>query len=265
MNSPGARIGVYIVDDHAVVRVGLRAVLDQLPTMRYLGSAPDGRTAITELADLARTDSLPHVVLMDLVLPDVDGLDVARHIRLTHPAVRIVVLSNFGDRQHAQDALAAGVSGFVLKGSDIDNITTAITAAIRGVVHLDQAVAQGLAAGPDPDEQAAEERLTAREREILLLIAQARSSREIAGRLAISDRTVQSHTANLFAKLNVTSRTQATLWAIRAGLVAAEASTDGPAAGEAPPGGRSTRRRRRPGSPGGPSAGSSGARGEPGG
>lgn len=226
MSVPDKKIGVYVVDDHAVVRVGLKAVLDQLPTMRFLGSAADGRSALNDLVELAVTDSLPQVVLMDIVLPDVDGLDLARQIREEYPSVRIVILSNYGDRQRALDALAAGVSGFVLKGSDIDDVTTAITAAQRGIVHLDEAIARRLATESTADHGRATPRLTAREHQILLLIAQARTSREIARHLAISDRTVQSHTANLFAKLNVTSRTQATLWAIREGLVVPDGRTE---------------------------------------
>ena len=212
------RVRVFVVDDHAVVRAGLAAVLTQFPTTVFVGSAPDGRTALAELATMAGKGALPDVVLMDIVMPDMDGIEVATRIRRVYPTVRIVVLTNYGDVERVHHAMLAGVSGYVLKGSDIEDVATAITAAHRGIVHLDETVARRLL-NLVPGGSATTPQLTARERDVLILIARGESSREIAQELAISNRTVQAHTANLFAKLNVTSRTQAALWAIREGLV----------------------------------------------
>ncbi len=218
MTDEQTQISVFVVDDHAVVRAGLVAVLDQFPATRFIGEAPDGQSALTRLAELADEGNLPDVVLMDLVMPDLDGIEVATRIRQSHPSVKVVVLTNYGDTERVHSAMLAGVSGYVLKGSDIDDLAVAIIAAHRGIVHLDAVVAYRLMTSA-PGKSATDRALTAREREVLILIAQGHSGREIARLLAISNRTVEAHTANLFAKLNVTSRTQAALWAVREGLV----------------------------------------------
>ena len=150
-------------------------MLTQFPTTDFVGSAADGRTALTELDAMARQDALPDVVLMDIVMPDMDGIEVATRIRHAHPTVRIVVLTNYGDVERVHHAMLAGVSGYVLKGSDIDDVATAITAAHRGIVHLDETVARRLM-NLVPGGSTTTPKLTARERDVLILIARGESS-----------------------------------------------------------------------------------------
>lgn len=212
-------VRVLVVDDHAIVRRGLRAYLDAEPTLEMLGEAVDGQDAVARLTQWHVTGSrMPDVVLMDLQMPRMDGVEATRAIARAHPELKVVVLTSFGEAERVHAALTAGAAGYVLKDADTDEVATAIHAAATGEVHLDSAVARLLArrmAAPKTGLTS----LTSREREILVLVAQGLCNREIAERLVISERTARTHVSNLLGKLQLSSRTQAALLAIREGLV----------------------------------------------
>jgi DNA-binding NarL/FixJ family response regulator len=212
-------VRVLLVDDHAIVRRGVQAYLDNLPGLEVVGEAADGRQALDLLHQRHTTgEPLPDVVLMDLQMPRMDGVAATEAIGRAHPGIRVVVLTSFGEVERVHAALAAGAAGYVLKDADPAEVATAITAAAAGEVHLDSAVARQLArrmAAP----QAGLTSLTAREREILTLVAQGQSNREIADTLVISERTARTHVSNVLTKLQLSSRTQAALLAIREGLI----------------------------------------------
>lgn len=212
-------VGVLVVDDHALVRRGLRAFLDSEPALELIGEAIDGQDAVDRLKQWRVTGArLPQVVLMDLQMPRLDGIEATRAIVRGNPEIKIVVLTSFGEAERVHAALSAGAAGYVLKDAEPDEVATAIRAAATGEVHLDSAVARLLAkrmAAP----QAGLTSLTLREREILVLVAQGLCNREIADHLVISERTARTHVSNLLGKLQLSSRTQAALLAIREGLV----------------------------------------------
>jgi DNA-binding NarL/FixJ family response regulator len=213
------RIGVLLVDDHAIVRRGVQAYVAGIPTLQVLGEAGDGQQAVELLHQWQTTGQpMPDVVLMDLQMPRMDGVQATAAIVRAHPQVKVVVLTSFGEVERVHAALAAGAAGYVLKDADPAEVATAITAAAAGEVHLDSAVARQLArrmAAP----QTGLTSLTAREREILALVAQGHSNRDIADRLVISERTARTHVSNVLSKLQLSSRTQAALLAIREGLI----------------------------------------------
>lgn len=213
-----APVGVFIVDDHAVVRSGLAAYLEFIDGFTFAGEAADGVQALRRLAELAARDALPGVVLMDLVMPNMNGIEATAHIVERFPACRVVVLTSFGELERVHTALRNGAVGYLLKDAEAAEVAAAIRAAVRGEVHLDPEIArrltQDLRCGP-----AGTALLTPREREILKLVGEGRSNREIANILVISERTARTHVSNVLSKLNLTSRTQAALMAIREGLV----------------------------------------------
>jgi DNA-binding NarL/FixJ family response regulator len=213
-------IRVMIVDDHAIVRRGLLAYVDTVPTLEVIGEAADGQAAVTQLQQRQTLgEPLPHVVRMDLQMPRMGGVEATAAIARSHPEVKVVVLTSFGEVERVHAALAAGAAGYLLKDADPEEVATAIRAAAAGEVHLDAAVARQLTrrmAAP----QVGLNSLTAREREILTLVAQGHSNREIADRLVISERTARTHVSNVLTKLQLSSRTQAALLAIREGLIA---------------------------------------------
>jgi DNA-binding NarL/FixJ family response regulator len=212
------RIRVFLVDDHAVVRRGIRAFFDMLDDIEVLGEAADGQAALNELAVLAHHDGLPDVVLMDLLMPRLDGVATTAAIKQRHPSVEVVVLTSFSEAERVHLALEAGAAGYLLKDAEADEVDAAVRAAYRGEVHLDPTVARKLTQSlVAPQHTAAA--LTPREREILVLVAQGKSNRELAGILVISERTARTHVSNVLMKLGLSSRTQAALWAIREGLV----------------------------------------------
>jgi DNA-binding NarL/FixJ family response regulator len=212
-------IRVMVVDDHAIVRRGLLAYVDTVPTLEVVGEAADGHQAVTQLHQRQTLgEPMPHVVLMDLQMPRMGGVEATAAIARAHPEVKVVVLTSFGEVERVHAALAAGAAGYLLKDADPEEVATAIRAAAVGEVHLDAAVARQLTrrmAAP----QVGLTSLTAREREILTLVAQGHSNREIADRLVISERTARTHVSNVLTKLQLASRTQAALLAIREGLI----------------------------------------------
>ena len=213
-----AAISVLIVDDHEVVRRGLVGFLATEPDIEVVGEAGDGREALSQLAKLD-TDELPRVVLMDLHMEPMGGVEATAEIRSHYDEVEVVVLTSFVDEQDVHAALAAGASGYLLKDAEADEVAGAIRAADQGELHLDPAVAKRLTASmraPEHADPGAE--LTDREREILRMVAEGKANKQIAAELVISERTARTHVSNILRKLNLSSRTQAALWAVREGV-----------------------------------------------
>jgi len=212
-------IRVLLVDDHAVVRRGLRGFLELLDDIEIVGEAENGRLAI----DAARALQ-PDVVLMDLLMPVLDGVTATAELKDTLPDVQVVALTSFVEEDRVTAVLEAGASGFLLKDADADEVAAAIRAAHRGEVRLDPAVARILtrrvAARREPAPPAAS--LTEREREVLALIAHGLGNQAIADRLGITERTARTHVSNILGKLGLASRTQAALWAVEHRLASPE-------------------------------------------
>lgn len=206
-------IRVLIADDHAVVREGLRAFLELQDGIEVAGEAADGEEAI---AVAERLD--PDVVLMDLVMPKLDGLGAMRELRERVPRARVIVLTSFLDDDKLLPALRAGAAGYLLKNAPPPELARAVRAAHAGEALLDPVVAarlvETLAGDGDPLD-----RLTPREREVLELIGRGFPNKRIARRLEVSEKTVKTHVGHVLAKLGVTDRTQAAVVAVRAGLV----------------------------------------------
>ncbi len=206
-------IRVLVVDDHAVVREGLRAFLDLQDGIDVVGEASDGDEAIAAAEELR-----PDVVLMDLVMPRLDGLAAMRALRERVPGARVIVLTSFLDDEKVLPALRAGAAGYLLKNAAPQELARAIRAAYAGEVVLDPVVAarlvDTLAGGVEPLDL-----LTPREREVLELIGRGFPNKLIARELGLSEKTVKTHVGHVLAKLGVTDRTQAAVVAVRAGLV----------------------------------------------
>ncbi|WP_326835229.1 response regulator transcription factor [Amycolatopsis rhabdoformis] len=216
------QIRLMLVDDHAVVRAGLRSYADAVPGFVVVGEAVDGTDALERLAELARRGRLPEVVLMDLVLPGIDGIQAGSVITARYPTVKILIMTSFSESGNVRRAVDAGLSGYLLKDAGSDEIVAAVRAAARGELYLDSAITRCLT-GPVDRGGAGLDGLTPREREVLLHLAKGLSNIQIANRLQISERTARTHVSNLFAKLGVASRTQAALLAVREGLTSERA------------------------------------------
>jgi DNA-binding NarL/FixJ family response regulator len=207
-------IGVLIVDDHAVVREGLRTFLELQDGMEVVGEAADGEEAI-EVAERLR----PDVVLMDLVMPKLDGVGAMRQLRERLPRTRVIVLTSFADDERLLPAVQAGAAGYLLKNVQPRELARAVRAAHAGEALLDPVVAARLVeAIAEPAGQAHGD-LTPREREVLTLICRGRPNKLIARELGISEKTVKAHVGHVLAKLGVTDRTQAAMVAVDRGLV----------------------------------------------
>ena len=203
-------IRVMLVDDHAVVRRGLRGFLELLRDIEVVGEAEDGRQAVA-LADRER----PDVILMDLLMPNMDGLEAIATIKRTQPQIEIVAVTSFIEEEKVTTALEAGASGYLLKDSEAEEVANAIRAAYNGEVSLDPAVARLLAQRMrSRKEEEPVEPLTAREKEVLSQVAKGASNKEIAYELGITERTARTHVSNILGKLGLASRTQAALWAV---------------------------------------------------
>jgi DNA-binding NarL/FixJ family response regulator len=211
----GTKIRVLLVDDHGVVRRGLRGYLELLDDIEVVGEAENGLRGVEQSAALA-----PDVVLMDLVMPELDGIGAIGRIKAAQPDVQIVALTSFIEEEKVTAALEAGASGFILKDADADDVATAIRAAYNDEVHLDPAAARILAHGMrHRSEQRPVEALTERELEVLGLVGRGRSNKEIATDLGITERTARTHVSNILGKLDLQSRTQAALYAVERKLV----------------------------------------------
>ena len=222
-SDPDGAISVLVVDDHAVVRRGLLAFLDSEPDIDVVGDASGGTQALEVLARLDSEGRRPDVVLMDLVMEPLDGIESTRQLRARYKDVEVVALTSFGEDERLHAALEAGASGYLLKDADAEEVASAIRAAHRGELQLDPALARRLLSSlwaAQGDESKAE--LTARELEIVRLLGAGKANKEIAGELAISERTARTHVSHILAKLDLSSRTQVALWAVRQGLVDAD-------------------------------------------
>jgi DNA-binding NarL/FixJ family response regulator len=222
-------IRVLVVDDHAVVRRGLLAFLDSEPDLEVVGDADGGAAALETMRQLDSAGRRPHVVVMDLQMEPVDGIETTRRIREGYGDVEVVVLTSFGEEERVHAALRAGASGFLLKDADADEVAVAVRAAHRGEVQLDAAIAGRLTASlrsGAPDDAGND--LTSRERQVLRLLGAGEANKQIAADLGISERTARTHVSNILSKLHLNSRTQAALWAAREGLVAPAAEQDLP-------------------------------------
>jgi DNA-binding NarL/FixJ family response regulator len=205
-------IRVLLVDDHAVVRMGLRAFFDMLDDIEVVGEASDGSEGVAMTRRLK-----PDVVLMDLLMPNMDGITAIGRIKAEMPEVEIVTMTSFIEEEKVTAALEAGASGYVLKDAEAEEVAKAIRAAFAGEVHLDPAVARLLAQRMRQKKSPAEELvepLTDREREVLGLVAHGMSNKEIAAKLFITERTARTYVSNILGKLGLASRTQAALWAV---------------------------------------------------
>ncbi len=211
----GKRIRVLLVDDHGVVRRGLRGYLELLDDIEVVGEAENGLIGVELSAALA-----PDVVLMDIVMPQLDGIGAIARIKAAQPAVQIVALTSFIEEDKVLAALESGASGFILKDADADDVAAAIRAAYNDEVHLDPAAARVLAKGMRTRvAQQPVESLTERELEVLSLVGHGRSNKEIATDLGITERTARTHVSNILGKLDLQSRTQAALYAVERKLV----------------------------------------------
>ena len=209
------KIRVLLVDDHGVVRRGLRGYLELLDDIEVVGEAENGLRGVEQAAEL-----IPDVVLMDLVMPELDGIAAIGRIKAAQPEVQIVAPTSFIEEEKVTAALEAGASGFILKDADADDVATAIRAAYNDEVHLDPAAARILALGMrHRNEQRPVESLTERELEVLGLVGRGRSNKEIATDLGITERTARTHVSNILGKLDLQSRTQAALYAVERKLV----------------------------------------------
>jgi DNA-binding NarL/FixJ family response regulator len=218
--SPDERIRIVVVDDHDVVRRGLLAVLGGEPDLEVVGAAEGGMQALDLIAQLDERAQRPDVVVMDLEMAPVDGIETTRQIRSRYDDVEVVALTSFGEEERVRAALEAGASGYLLKDADVDEVAGAVRAAHRGELQLDPAVARLLMSslrGISRDDVSSV--LTPRELEVLALVGTGRANKEIAAELSISERTARTHVSNILRKLGLASRTQAALWAVREGLV----------------------------------------------
>ncbi|MBT2541992.1 response regulator transcription factor [Streptomyces sp. ISL-44] len=207
-------IRVLLVDDHQVVRRGLRTFLEVQEDIEVVGEASDGEEGIARAEELG-----PDVILMDIKMPGTDGIEALRRLReLANPA-RVLIVTSFTEQRTVVPALRAGAAGYVYKDIDPDALAGAIRSVHAGHVLLQPEVAEVLLAQEDQSSSAGRPgSLTDREREVLGLIADGRSNREIARALVLSEKTVKTHVSNILMKLDLSDRTQAALWAVRHGL-----------------------------------------------
>jgi DNA-binding NarL/FixJ family response regulator len=201
-------IRVLVVDDHPVVRAGLVQLLEEAQDVALAGLAEDGDEALAIVREQA-----PDVVLMDLEMPGMDGIEATTRIRELAPGTQVVVLTSFSDSERILDALDAGAVGYLLKAGDPDELLRGIRSAAKGESPLAPKAASAVLAARTGSRPA--EELTPREREVLLMVAEGLPNKLIARRLEISERTVKGHLTHIFERLGVTDRTQAALWAAR--------------------------------------------------
>ncbi len=215
LSKENSRIRVLVVDDHAIIRKGIRAVLEIVPDIEMVGEAENGIQAVQLDRELH-----PDVILMDLMMPEMDGIACIRQIKDQRSAARILVLTNFAGEEMIFPAIKAGAMGYHLKDSSPETLIEAIRQVNQGVASLHPSIAKKLLEElQHVDKQPlADEPLTQREVEVLRLIAQGYENKEMAEKLVISEATVRTHVSNILGKLHLASRTQAALYALREGI-----------------------------------------------
>ena len=205
-----SKIRVLLVDDHAVVRTGLKTFFDLQDDIEVVGEASDGSEGVAMARRLE-----PDVVLMDLLMPNMDGITAIARIKAERTETEIVTMTSFIEEEKVTSALEAGASGYVLKDAEAEEVAAAVRAAYAGEVHLDPQVARLLAQRmrakkePQPVEP-----LTDREKDVMRLLGQGLSNKEIGAQLFITERTARTYVSNILGKLGLASRTQAALWAV---------------------------------------------------
>lgn len=209
-------IRVLLADDHAIVRKGVRALLATEPDIQVVGEASDGAEAVAQAEELR-----PDVILMDLVMPRLDGIEATRQITAALPGARILVLTSFAANEDVFPAIKAGALGYLLKDSGPEALVTAIRQVNRGEPSLEPSIAHKVLlelANPPKQQPLTADPLTERELDVLRLIAQGCSNKEIAVKLTVSELTVRTHVSNILGKLHLASRTQAALYALQKGI-----------------------------------------------
>jgi len=217
----GGRTRVFIVDDHPIVREGLRTLLREEEDIEVVGEAGDGITALARVLAL-----LPDVVLLDLVIPGLAGAELIRKIKDSARGVQVLVLTSFAEEGQVQQAVAAGAAGYVLKDVLKDDLLQAIRNAREGKPWLHPEAQRQLMKSAGAPSSTALDTLSPRERAVLEQVGRGRSNREIASRLGISEGTVKGYVSGALAKLGLADRTQAALYAVRHGIVAPDAPPD---------------------------------------
>jgi NarL family two-component system response regulator LiaR len=216
MNPP---IRILIVDDHEILRKGIRALLSTKRDIQVVGEAGDGAEAVKQAQILH-----PDVILMDLMMPKMNGVEATREITAGQKETRVLVLTSFAADEQIFPAIKAGALGFLLKDSSPQELLQAIRQVYRGEPSLNPAVARKVLAelSAPPPKTKTPDPLTARELEILCLVAQGKSNKEIAGQLVIAEETVHTHVSNILNKLHLASRTQAALYALKEGIASVD-------------------------------------------
>jgi DNA-binding NarL/FixJ family response regulator len=206
-------IRVAIADDHRVVRVGLEQLLETFDDVELVGAADGGEAAVALCAE-----AKPDVVLLDLSMPDLDGIGVTRRLAQLSPDSKIVLFTSFSDREGIVSALDAGAVGYLLKDAEPEEIHAAIRAAARGEAPLAPKAAAALLSARSERTAVGDVELTPRERDVLELVIAGHPNKQIARKLGISEKTVKGHLTNVFQRIGVADRTQAALWAERTGI-----------------------------------------------
>lgn len=213
-----SRIRILLADDHAILREGLRLVLEKEADFQVVAEAGDGQEAVEKARALH-----PDLVLMDIAMPRLNGVEATRRIKRHCPETKVLVLTQYDDRAYVLPILQAGADGYLLKQTEAHHLVEGIRAVMRGEATLSPPVARQLvdlvASEPEPEATSEEVTLTDREREVLILVAEGYSSRQIAETLGISPKTVDVHRTNLMRKLNLHNRVEITRYAIRHGLI----------------------------------------------
>lgn len=216
-------IQVLIVDDHAIVRKGLRALLTEIDGIEVVGEAADGQQAVNQTEKIQ-----PDVILMDIVMPNMDGVEATQQITARHPEVRILALSSFAEDDKCFPAIRAGALGYLLKDSDPNELVHAIRQVYQGDPSLHPSIAKKVLheLGQPLSQPQTPKPLTEREVEVLRFVSKGLSNQEIADKLTIAEVTVRTHVSNILSKLHLTNRVQATLYALREGLTSLENGRD---------------------------------------
>jgi len=211
------KIKILLVDDHKILRDGIRSLVKGYPDMDVIGEAADGKTALRLVEELS-----PDVVIMDISMPDLNGIDATRRIIADHPKIKVIALSMHHDKQFVSEIFKAGASGYLLKDCAFDELEYAIRIVLDGKTYINPQIAslviESLVNQPQPTSQKAFSLLTDREREVLQLISEGQSTKEIAIKLNVSAKTVESHRRQVMGKLNIRNVAELTKYAIREGL-----------------------------------------------